>query len=140
MASNEPTSANEALIYTVRAIERVEERIAALAARVEQHLTHKRKTPSKGVRGVHVAAIGAMGGACPFCDEPLFDSEGAFVGVVHHVDRASDASVEATMPTCGPCNNRFNQQPAPRAVVEAYHLRRARLRGPLFEQRLRRVK
>jgi len=131
MANHDP---NEALVYTVRAIERVEERIAALAARVEEHLTHKRKTPSSRVRAVHVAAIGAMGGACPFCNEPLFDEGGAFVGVVHHVDRASDASIEATMPTCAGCNSRFNQQPAPRAVVDAYHLRRARLRGPLFER------
>lgn len=131
--NNDSNSTTQGLVHVAASLDRIEERIASLAQRVEQHLTHRRKTPTKRVREAHILAIGAMGGACPFCDDPLFDADGRFLGVVHHVDRASDASIDATMPTCAPCNLRFNSQPAPRAVVDAYHLRRARHDGPLMK-------
>lgn len=137
MASSDPDAKDT--VYVVRAIERVEERIAALAERVEQHLTHRRKTPSKAVREAHIRAIAAMGGCCPFCDAALFTPEGEFVGVIHHHDKASDATAGAVMPACADCNNRFNGEPTPRAVVDAYHLRRARHEEPLVQRMRHRV-
>lgn len=110
-------------------------RLAQIESTISTHLMHKRKTPTRTVCAEHVEAIRSMGGLCPFCDAHLFDADGRFVGNIHHHDKASDARVEATMPTCGPCNQRFNIDPTPRFVVDAYHARRLRLSGPLFRRR-----
>lgn len=133
--ANQPTEndPNGAMVYAVRAIERIEERVAALAERVEQHLTHKRKTPTKAVREAHIRASAAMGGECIFCDAPMFTAEGEFIGVIHHHDKASDACVEAVCACCSGCNARFNSEPTPRAIVDAYHARRVRLEQPLLQ-------
>lgn len=116
-------------------LDAVERSVDDMRTQLAVAFAHKRKTPSKVTREHHIDACAAMGGLCPFCDVPLFDSEGKFTGNIHHHDKASDARVEATMPCCGPCNQRFNIDPTPRYVVDSYHARRLRMAGPLFRRR-----
>ncbi len=113
----------------------IAERVGAIEHGVGKHLTHKRKTPTASTREAHIEAARALGGRCPFCDVDLFNEHGAFTGEVHHHDAASDARIEATMPTCGECNRSFNATPAPRALIEAYHFKRKRLNGALFSRK-----
>lgn len=115
-------------------LEHLAGRLAGIEASLATHLHHKRKHPTRAVRELHIAAIREMGGACPFCDADLFDHAGHFVGVVHHHEKASDARVEATMPTCAACNLAFNTKPAPRSAVDEYHRRRVKLPGLLFRR------
>jgi hypothetical protein len=118
-------------------VDRVTQKVASVETRLstlEQAQVYRRKRIPDSVKRRHEDFARAMMPHCLPCGAPLFDDAGKFIGEHHHVEKASDASLQATMPVCASCNRRFNLSPMPRHFAETYHSKLRQWLGPLFGQ------
>lgn len=110
----------------------VKMKVCTLEKAIEEAQAYRRKRIPASIKRRHEEFARAVMPRCLPCGSALFDVAGRFIGEHHHIEKASNATLEATMPVCPSCNKAFNLKPMPRHFAETYHERMRVWTGPLF--------